>query len=263
MTHRIQLDWRTQIALTVLYTICLASQVNAQRKEPATAAPTLLVAEPFAINAGKPMKVKMRGLKLDGVTEIRIHEPKCTAKLLGKSSKVGVDQKLLNLIGDMQLEAELTVPADTGAGEVVVTAVAPGGESRPLRLLINGPEPRVLEKEPNNGFRAAQPLTLPAIVDAAIQSPQDVDVYRLPGQAGQRLSITLLAGRYGSPLDPLVTVFDEKGRTLASSDEAERGANAKLELDLRQSGTIFVVVIDANDQGGPQFRYRLLANWAK
>jgi hypothetical protein len=230
----------------------------AQPKPEAKNRPALTFAEPFAVDAGKPVKITVRGLRLDNVAEVRCHEPKATARLIGKPVKIGVpDIKLLASHGDMKVEVELTLPPDTARREVTISLVNPAGESPPLRLLVNDDLPRAYEKEPNNGFRQAQSVPLGQVIDGAIQQPLDVDVFVVEGKAGERVAFTAHAGRFGSPLEPLLTLYDERGETLMTSEDVGREQDARLELTLPRSGRYYLSVNDAHEQGGKSYRYRL------
>ena len=50
-------------------------------------------------------------------------------------------------------------------------------------------------------------------------TPQDVDVFRFEGRAGQRVVAEVLAARLGSPVDSFLTVYDAQGRVLAANDD--------------------------------------------
>jgi hypothetical protein len=246
------------VRLAAIISLVLAAPTFAQKKPDAKDRPQLTFAEPFAVVPGQTNKLKLRGLKLDDVTEVRCHEPKATAKLAGKPAKVSVpDAKLLPLYGDMQIDVELTVPPESTYGEVTISVVNVAGESTPLRLVIDDGLPRVAEKEPNDGFRQAQAIRLGTIVEGVIQSPQDVDVLAFEGKAGQRVVFTAQASRYGSPLEAMLTLYDAAGHVIRSSDDVGRGENARLDLTLPRDGRYYIAVVDAHDTGGPGHRYRL------
>ncbi len=192
------------------------------------------------------------------MTEVRCHEPKSAAKLAGKPAKVGVpDPKLVPPYGDTQIEIELTLPPEMTPAEVTIAAINPAGESPPLRLLVDDGLLRVAEKEPNDGFRQAQPIRLGTVIEGVIQSPQDVDVFAFEGRAGQRVAFTAYASRYGSPLEAMLAVYDAAGHVVRMSDDVGRGENARLDLTLPRDGRYYMAVVDAHDTGGAHHRYRL------
>jgi hypothetical protein len=216
----------------------------------------VIVAAPLGITPGVKTHLVLRGLRLDNATEVRCQEPKATTKLL-KASKVGVPKpQQANRVGDTQIEAEVTLPPDYPNRTVTVSVLTPAGESAAHSLLIDR-APVLAEKEPNNGFREAQPLALPQEVNGKIEPSKDVDLFRFEGKEGQQVTIEVFAARYGSALDPLLTLYDSEGRILASCDDTAGSADAQLDVTLPKSSTYFVGVIDANDQAGPAHVYRL------
>jgi hypothetical protein len=236
------------LALLVLLFASAAAQ-------PKKDGPRILVAVPPGVRPGVPTRLLLRGRRLDGATAVR-----ClgggTVKVL-KKSKVGVPpQQNARAVGDTQLEVELTVPADAPAAALTLVAVTPGGDSPPHRVLLDR-VPVVAEKEPNDGFKQAQPLTLGQTVQGSVSRPQDVDLYRFEGRAGQAVVLEVFAARLGSPLDSILTLYDGRGEVLSSSDDLADSTDSRLEVVLPRTGTYFAAVMDAHDQGGPTFVYRL------
>jgi len=219
--------------------------------------PQVLVAAPLGVTAGQPTRVTLRGLRFDG-GEVRCHHPKVTVKLLDKPAKVaGVQPQMAESLGDATVDVEVTVPDDAAPEFVTLAVVTPAGESRPHKLLVDDALV-VVDKEPNNGFPTAQPLTLPATVSGAVQAAQDVDVFRFEGKAGQTVNCEVLANRLGSPLDGSLTLYDAAGVALAVADDTADTRDPVLTFTLPKTGTYYLALIDADDKGGPSHVYRLL-----
>src|SRR3954453_3929845 len=141
-------------------------------------------------------------------------------------------QMTAEVVGDTEIDIEVTLPADVPGGVVPVSLVGPGGEGPPFRLLVNDDTPRVPEKEPSDGFKQAMPVTAPGIVEATIKQPQDVDVYRLDGKAGDKFRIEVQARRYGSPPDTMLALYDAMGRVVATGERAADGPDPVLRVNL-------------------------------
>jgi len=219
--------------------------------------PKVVVAIPLAVPPGATTKLTLRGVKIDTATEIHVHDPKSSAKLL-KKTKVGVGaQEDPNRVGDSQVEIEVTLPADYPMSTFSLSLVTPGGESEPYRLLVDA-EPAIAEKEPNNSFKQAQPIQLPQRIDGVIGQPQDVDVFRFEGKEGQQIVAEVFAARYGSPLDSFLTLYTAEGQIVASNDDMPGSSDSRIEATLPKTGVYYVSVLDANDQGGPAYVYRLV-----
>lgn len=237
-----------------LLLICLALLPAADAPKPPR--PQVVLATSLGIAPGKTTRIILRGLNLDAVTEVRLHDPKGSARLLRKGTTAVPNQQDPNKIGNTEVEAELSLSADYPGQTVPVAVITPGGESLPLRLRVDRTA-IVAEKEPNNGFREAQPLTPDAEVQGAIAQPQDVDLFRFAGKKGEKVVLEVFAARHGSPLDALLTVYDAHGQILATCDDLDGSTDARLEMTLPRTGTYYVSVMDANDQGTAFHLYRL------
>jgi hypothetical protein len=229
-----------------------------KKKPEKKAAPRVTVVIPLGAVPGKTSKLTVRGLRLDGASELRFGSVNAAVKILSKG-KAPVPDKNPDKVGDTQLVVEVKLPANVPDGELPFTVVTPAGETKPHALLIESKLSPLPEKEPNEGFRQAQPIQIPQIVEGAIAQPRDVDVFRFEAKAGQRVRLELLAARHGSALDSILSLYDAGGREIASSDDAEGSLDSILEVRLPRDGTYYLGLIDAHDTGGPVHVYRLVA----
>jgi hypothetical protein len=216
--------------------------------------PQVLVAIPLGAAPGSKSIVTLRGLRLDSTSEVRAPGSKAAVKLLRKGKAAVPNMQKPEKAGDSEVQIELTLPADVPEGMFAVEVVTPGGTVSHQLLIARG---AVAEKEPNNGYRQAQPLTLPAVVDGGISVPQDVDVFRFEGKAGQKITAEVLAARHGSSLDGILTLTDNRAAILATRD-APLGADPKIEFTLPREGFYYFSLTDAHDHGGPAHVYRLV-----
>jgi hypothetical protein len=245
------------VSILLLLPLCAAT---AQDKKPPEKkeAPTVRLALPLGLPVAKATRIVLRGQKLDAATEVRFPDVKATVKILAKGKATVPAMQDVKVIGDTQIELEVTLPAETPEGTVAVVVVTPEGESAPHKLLVEKTIPVVAEKEPNNGFKQAQPIALPQMVDGAISQAQDVDVFRFDGKAGQKIVIEVLAARYGSALDSILSLHDADGRLLGTNDDIAGSVDSRLEITLPKDGSYFASVIDAHDSGGPAHVYRFV-----
>ncbi len=252
--------WTRVAVMAFMTSLGLASALWADE---APKPPQSLFTVPLSVVVGEPVKVRARGLRLEGVTEVRSMAPGVTAMLLSQG-KVGLPNGVpAEKAGDTQVEfevrftADLPVPPPT---EMVIVVVAPHGET-PLRLALLAPERGVLEVEPNPGFDKSQVIPLPASAPlsilGAIERPQDVDVFQIAAEAGERLRVAVTAHSLGSLLDPLLTLHDSKGALIATADDGEGSPDPQLDITVPQTGPIFLVVQDANDAGSEAHPYRV------
>ena len=66
----------------------------------------------------------------------------------------------------------------------------------------------------------------------------------------------VFAQRYGSPLDALLSISDEKGNILQRNDDA-MGADARIEMKFEKDKDYFISVTDLLGRGGSNYPYRL------
>jgi hypothetical protein len=250
--------------LTLLILLSLLTLTFSQDKgKSKDAPPKPLYALKLAADPGKTTKLTLRGLRLDTATDVRVGEPKSSGKVVGKGRKAGLpnQQMSVEVVGDTEIDVEVTLPSEVPSGIVPLTIIGPGGESVPMTLLVNDDTPRVAEKEPNDGFKQAMPVTAPQIVEGSIKQNQDVDVYRLDVKAGDKLRIEVQARRAGSPVAPMLMLYDSGYRIVATGDSVD--GDPILRWTATKDGTYFVSVLEGNDQGGSMFAYRLVIGLAK
>jgi hypothetical protein len=233
--------------------------VGAEPKKPDDKTPKVVMAAPLGLAAGKATKLLVRGLRLDTATEVHLHDPKGTAKILskGKAPLPNKEKDDVDRYGDTQIEIEATLSADYAGPIVTLTVVTPSGESAPHTLFVDH-APVVAEKKPNNSFQKAQPVQLGQTIEGVVNPASDVGVFRFDGKQGQQVVLEVFAARYGSPLDSLLTLYDAGGRIVASNDDVDGTADSRVEATLPTTGAYYVSVVDANDVGSPSNIYRLV-----
>lgn len=144
------------------------------------------------------------------------------------------------------------------------TVAMPGSPTLPVRLAV-GEDPEVTA--PVEG-----PLTLPVLVNGRIAKPAQVDRYQLRVSPGESYLFELQSRELEtSQLDALITVYDAKGKKLASAGDTpppvdvftvnvtgrtagDPFLNFKIPEDVHE---ITVAVDDIAQRGGPDFGYRL------
>lgn len=244
----------------LLVCLCVLAPTSAQdKKKPAPKAePRVIFTLPLGVAPGKTTKLTIRGVSLDDASEVRILDGQGSVKILGKG-KAPVPDKNPEKVGDTQIEVELKVSEKLKGDSLSLIVVTPTGETKPHAVLVETALPVVPEKEANDGFRAAQPIVVPTVVEGAIQRARDVDVFRIEGKKGQKLVAEVLASRHGSPLDGILTLYDAKGQQIASNDDfTSTHRDARLDVTLPTDGLFFLTLIDAHDTGSNLHVYRLV-----
>jgi len=251
---------RFSFALIPLALLCAGAFAAEEKKpEKKKEPPQIAVVIPFNLIPGETNKIKIRGLNLTNVTEIRFAEGKQIEAVIKSRGKAEVPKEAdVKKWGDTQLEVEVKLPAEISPETNTFTAVSPDGESEPRLIAITTRKSLIMEKEPNGSFKQAQPVEFGKTVQGTVGDAKDVDVFRLEGKHGQQIVAEAIASRYGSLLDPVLTLYDMYGHIIVSVDDVDESNDPVLRARLPADGNYFISVIDANDRGGQAYSYNLL-----
>jgi hypothetical protein len=157
--------------------------------------------------------------------------------------------------------AEATRPP----GTYLLSVRGHGSQSNAVRFAVDS-RPSSRETDCNDTPAEAQRVTFPATVDGRIERAGDVDFFRFTGAAGQEVVAEVLARRLGSPVDSTLSLSDAGGRRLAANDDSEdkglglltHHADSRLRFKLPADGDYVLRLDDAQQQGGPDYGYRLV-----
>ena len=234
----------------------LLCAVSATAEEKKDVLPRVTAVAPLRVILGETQTVRLRGVKLKEVTEIRCKS--ALAVTVKEKKDAGLPNGLeAKDVGDQELVLELAVPADFAAKTLALEVVTPAGTTAPREISVDAKDVEVREKEPNNGFREAQVWDGVKPMSGRIEGDKDVDVFRIEGLAGKALVFRITAATAGSLLDPVLTIFDAAGRLLATAGDSASSRDARLSVVPKADGPLCLVVSDAHDRGGPWHEYRL------
>ncbi|MEX2578345.1 MAG: PPC domain-containing protein [Verrucomicrobiales bacterium] len=120
------------------------------------------------------------------------------------------------------------------------------------------PFENVLEQEPNNVNKEATPAgDLPLAFNGIIQEEGDDDYFKFTAKKNQTFTFQVFADKIGSPLDPLLNVFDAKMKSIGGSDDADGTKDGKVDFKAPEDGEYYVRVRDMLGRGGADFVYRV------
>jgi hypothetical protein len=122
-----------------------------------------------------------------------------------------------------------------------------------------------VQKQKSSGAANAQRIKLPQVVNGRIDHPGDVHFFRIEAKAGEEIVAEVEARRLGSPLDSALTLTDAHGKQLAFNDDFEdkgaalltHQADSQLIYRFPAKGTYYLQLADTEQNGGPDFAYRL------
>lgn len=153
----------------------------------------------------------------------------------------------VNLLGDAA--GERTVPFTPAAGATEFYPADEGGPAPTPHPFRASPFPNVLE-----GDKAV--AAWPVAFNGIIAAPGEVDDFRFKAAAGDVIDVEAFAYRIGSPLDPVVTVFDAAGKPVAGGDDDETH-DSRAKVVIPAAGEYVLRVADKRKAGGPRFVYRV------
>jgi hypothetical protein len=121
------------------------------------------------------------------------------------------------------------------------------------------------EREPNDAPDQAQPLTLPAVINARFDAPRDGDYYELEVAEAGSYSIDVYCERIGGRADAYVAVLDEQGNRVVELDDYGHRVNAfdghlrdpSGQANLAAKKKYRLLVQDRYRRGGARYQYVL------
>lgn len=137
-------------------------------------------------------------------------------------------------------------------GDAQTFLLIPSGEARLPILVSDAPE---LTDTTATTRPAA--VALPVNVGGTLTKPGDERPTWFVAKKGERYTFTARGGTIGSPLDPVLRIEDEAGKTLATSGDTAVGGDAKIDWTAPADGSFRATIRDLFGRGGPDFDYRL------
>jgi hypothetical protein len=236
--------WRTLGAvafLSLMATMPLKAQVIAQRLREDVPAITHVL--PAGLQRGQTTEVTIHGEQLEGLEQI-------------------VGPPGIRLIKVQSSEAKsarvaLEVAADAPAGIQPCYFLGTNGLSNPKLIRIDA-WPQALEQEPNNRLSEATPVSVSSGMNGVLAAA-DEDWFRIDVSEGQRLVFDVLAKRLGSPLRPVLTLFDAAGRELHQPAPMAHdiAPDTRLMYAFKHAGTYFLRLHDLTYTGSDFAVYQL------
>jgi hypothetical protein len=222
-------------------------------------APRIVMSAPLVVSPGESTIVQLRGFRLDQATRVRVEGIAELGELaIKKKEKSSLPPQVdVKEAGDTVVDVELKLPDDFGGHHVPLVVETPDGATEAYQLVVVAASKVVAESEPNGRLAKAQPVDLGQSIRGAIDQPQDVDGFRFTGRAGQRIAAEVVAARRGSTLDGVLSLFDDRGRQLATVDDGPGGRDPLVKVLLPRDGDYVLVLIDARDRGGGTHPYLL------
>ena len=167
------------------------------------------------------------------------------------------------LIGDVKgdYSTKAKLPSKTVEGSYGVFG-AQGGMRPPSPNPVRVSEfDNFLETEPNNSSREPNLYegTLPVAFNGILEQPGDIDYFKFTAKKSQSFRFRAYANTIGSPVDPVLSIYDADMKSIAGSDDADGTKDSRVDFKAPADGEYFVRMRDMLNNGGPNFVYRIEA----
>lgn len=169
------------------------------------------------------------------------------------------EELALELLGDVAgvISERRGLPAGDPDGTTALWVEREGAAApSPLRVrvgdLVGAPE-----VEPNGDRRRATAVTIPAALHGRLDAAGDVDWFRFAARKGQRLRLRAWARGLGSPVDPVIDLFEAGGKQVGGNDDFQGRPDSELTAAIARDGDYELRVRDFQGRGGPTHVYRI------
>jgi len=196
---------------------------------------------PQGARCGSQLEVTINGQNLYRTTKIIFSEPGVSARLLKTANT--------------KIWVELEIAPDASIGPHYFRLVTPRGSSNLLIFRVGG-LPETEETEPNDTFEKANRIQAPVTINARMAVDEDIDMYHLRAEAGERLIFDLLAARNGSGGDLALTLLDARGHIVKHSEDHFLW-DPFISVTFKEAGAYFLAVRPLDGRGSPDFAYQL------
>jgi len=189
-------------------------------------------------------------------TEVTFHGSKL-ADPLTLWSPLGLSIEEIQPSDDQKsVTCKINTPVGQAVGVIAIVAANTAGISEPLLLMIDDLPP-VVDNGTNHSLEKAQTISPAAVVHGHSEGIR-ADYYRLPLEAGQKISVEVVAQRIDSSMDQIVRVLDLEGHTLAEADDAQGlGADCRFQFTCDQQGDYFLEIRDSGYLAGGAYALRI------
>ncbi len=257
------------ISLLVFIFITAHAQDNSRANTilTGTAQPFITTIAPLGAQRGTTATMTIEGSNLTGASEVLWNKPGLASKLtfntetpreIPKLAEGQTGQLVIDRLVRNKLTLETMIAADAAPGIYNYRIKTPMGTTN-LGAFVVTALPDVAEKEMNDSLLDAQMIALPASIGGAMGKAGDNDYFKFNVAKGQTLVFQVLAAAFGSRLDSVLTLLDGQGKTLASNDSGNGGADSLLGYTFFEAGEYVIRITEFEKQKpvGMGMGYRL------
>jgi len=203
--------------------------------------PEIFELDPRGIQRGVPVRIRLVGTNLVGLTELEFHDP-------------GVNGELMEEPAATTNEAwiEITANADLPRGGYEISVKNTNSESSRLKVYVDD-LPQVYEGT-NNGGRPK--LSWPVSFWGTLDPAGDSDELEFEARAGQSLVFDVAAKAIGSQANVMMSLFDPAGGLVAANAGFD-GGDPLMGFQVPVSGRYRLRLGERTDAGSKEHFYRV------
>jgi hypothetical protein len=240
------------LAVTGLSPLATTGRAVAQEEKPK---PEIKGASLLGVLPGRSATVTLFGEKLAPKT-VTFPKGPLTAKLAGEVQPTEGDDKKR---GAQKVAVEVAVPADCPPDVYEMVLLHEGDVKAAAPLAVFAPAAAEAEvKRPCATFAEAMPVAPdPSLAITGALAGDTADRFRFAARRGEIWEITVLAGRAGSALDPILRLRDARHVSVAlaaGNDKKDR----RITFPAPADGVYYVELSDAEGRNGPHLMYRMI-----
>ncbi len=205
--------------------------------------------------------VEVRDSAYQGRGRYRAHIgnfPRPTA-IYPAGGKAGTEMEF-TLLGDVKgpYSAKVKLPESAENDRFGVFA-ANGGMMPPSPNQVRvSPFDNFLEQEPNNTSAEANVAgALPFALNGILQEEGDIDFFKFTAKKDQSFQFRVFADAIGTPVDPVLSIYNGKMGGMGSNDDADGTKDSRLDFKAPEDGEYYVRITDMLSRGGPDYVYRI------
>jgi len=166
------------------------------------------------------------------------------------------------LIGDVkgEFKTKAKLPLTTEEGTFGVLGQHEGLYPPSPNLVRVSDFANVLESGENDDLRSPELASvgaLPLAFNGILEKEGDIDYFKFTGKKGQNYRFRVYANSIGSPVDPVLNLYDAKFASLGGSDDANGTKDSQVDFKPAEDGDFYVRVTDMLKRGGADFVYRI------
>ena len=237
-----------------------------------TSYPMLMSIEPVAAQVGQASEHQVRSrYDLQGAYEVLVSGSGVRGQIVPEEIKEAdkpskdKDKDKTKTATAENLAIRFTVEKDAIPGVRDIRVATPRGVSTVAQLVIVN-DPVIYEIDENNKPELAQKVALPATLCGKIEKAEDVDWFTFHAKSGDRYCFHMMCLRLQDRIhdlqqhaDPILTIRDSKGSTVAMSDN-ERSGDPLIVHTFDREDDYRIEVRDVRFQGNTYWQYSLEIN---